>query len=85
MLTCNELTDFLDDYLEDNLSSWSRMSFELHLALCPPCRHYLESYRQTIQVARRTLAPVSSMPTEPVPEALIQAILAARPQGRPKV
>lgn len=49
VLTCQELTELVTDYLDGRLSLWDRVRFELHLAVCRHCRAYLQQMRQTIQ------------------------------------
>jgi hypothetical protein len=89
-LTCREISEFLLAYLERDLEGDQRAEFERHLELCPPCVHYLDGYRETIELVRRCLRdearpsqnssqnpgqnPVGHRP----PEGLIQAILAAK-------
>lgn len=82
-MTCKELVDFLDDYLEGALPENQRCVFEHHLGDCPPCLDYLESYRRTVEAARAALDPDGLEPitTCEVPPQLIQAILRARRGG----
>lgn len=74
-ITCRELTEFLDDYLEGELAPDRRAVFERHLAICPDCSNYLQSYGRTRRLGRVVLAPDA---LAEMPEALVQAILAAR-------
>lgn len=76
-LTCRELIDFLDDYVDDCLSPAERARFEHHLSRCEPCVRYLHGYRTTVRVA---LAACAETGTDPhgVPDELIDAILASR-------
>ena len=78
-MTCQELIDFLMAYLDGELPAEVRRTFEEHLALCPDCRAYLSSYRAAISLGKNALAssPAQADPAPLVPEALIQAILAA--------
>jgi len=78
LLTCKQLIDFLDGYVEEELSADERAEFDRHLALCPPCIAYLESYRATVRLGRSALAPSEEEAPNDVPEALVHAILAAR-------
>lgn len=73
-MNCRECTDFLQDYLAGDLPENQQRIFEGHLELCPPCLTYLESYRKTLALG----ALVGEEPAEPMPEALVRAILAAR-------
>jgi anti-sigma factor RsiW len=85
-MTCREAAEFLLDYLEGRLPLDVRATFDEHLGRCPPCVVFLASYRATVEVtAAAGSAPADESP-EPVPEALITAILAACParrEGRP--
>ena len=78
-LTCRELTDFLADYLDGTLRPGERILFEQHLAACPECVSYLQSYRDTIALTRRACGPSADpVPPPEVPDELVRAILAAR-------
>ncbi len=74
-MNCRDLIEFLGDYFSRDLPPGQHAEFERHLGLCPPCRHYLEAYEQTIRLGKAACED-ESLP--PLPEALIQAILAAR-------
>lgn len=50
-LTCRELVALVSDYLEGALTPEERLAFERHIAICPPCRGYLDELRRTIEVA----------------------------------
>jgi anti-sigma factor RsiW len=75
-MTCRELTDFLMDYLSDELPAAVRGAFDHHLALCPNCVIYLESYRFAIRAGKTAYGGEGQ--DEALPEDLVQAILAAR-------
>ncbi len=77
-MNCREVTDFLSDYLEGVLPLRQRLTFRLHLLLCRDCRRYLDSFAATIKLARSlgNRSPVEN--NSPIPNALVQAILAAR-------
>lgn len=51
-VTCIELIAFLDSYVDNELDPETRHSFDLHLLVCPSCRAYLASYRETIELVR---------------------------------
>src|SRR5438128_4830644 len=44
-MTCRELIEFLIDYLDGTLAPQERERFDAHLAVCPACVRYLDSYR----------------------------------------
>ena len=66
------------DYFERGLPAGARLSFELHLKLCPACREYVRGYRRSMELTREVFeAPDEAVPDE-VPPALVSAILDAR-------
>jgi anti-sigma factor RsiW len=77
-LTCRECVEFLMDYLEQTLAAEVRATFERHLAACPNCVRYLESYKTTTSVCKKVFQAPAGEAAPAVPEELIQAILAAR-------
>jgi anti-sigma factor RsiW len=78
-MNCREFTEFLHEYLFGDLPAEERAEFEKHLAECPWCVAYLDSYRKTIELERIAFAaPPDGPPPADAPEELIQAILAAR-------
>jgi anti-sigma factor RsiW len=69
-MTCLELSQIVTDYLEGALPLPERARFDLHLALCPECRRYLEQMEQTV-------AALGRIPDAPIP-AEIEAKLLER-------
>ncbi len=55
-MNCREFTEFLHEYLFGNLPAAERAEFEKHLAECPWCVAYLDSYRKTIQLEQAAFA-----------------------------
>lgn len=78
MLTCRELTDFLSRHVEGALGPHERKAFERHLAMCRPCRAYVDSYRTTLELGRSAFAEPDAPVPDEVPEELVTAILEAR-------
>jgi anti-sigma factor (TIGR02949 family) len=76
-ISCREALDFLAAYLDGELTTGVRETFERHLARCPACVEYLESYRETIRLGREARDLDDAAPEE-VPEELIEAILASK-------
>lgn len=79
LLTCEEVITFLREYLEQELDAAEAREFERHLVRCRSCVAYLDTYRETILLARG--AWWEELPGAP-PELgaeLVRAILAARP------
>ncbi len=83
-ITCREISEFLLSYLERELDPEVRDEFDRHLNLCPPCHHYLDGYRGTIELVRRCVKGDAPEPSaeerakHKPPEGLVQAILAAK-------
>ena len=77
-MNCREFTEFLHEYLFGNLPTAECAEFEKHLAECPWCVAYLDSYRKTIQLEQAAFAAEDAPPPADAPEELIQAILQAR-------
>ena len=71
-LPCTEIIGFLADYLDGELDADRRSEFDRHLAVCPSCVAYLETYKETIRMAK-----AAELPVDEAPEDLIKAILAA--------
>ena len=80
-MTCREFIDFLIDYFEGQLAAREREEFELHLAECPDCTEYLNSYEETIKLGKAIFADPNIPIPSNVPEELVQAILSSRRQG----
>jgi len=76
MLTCQELIEFLADYVEGELAADERTRFDAHLAVCPHCVDYLHGYRESVRLGQAAFAD-GSIPDD-VPAELVDAILAAR-------
>jgi anti-sigma factor RsiW len=77
MVTCIELIAFLDAYVDNELDPSTRSDFDLHLLVCPSCRAYLASYRETIELARGAAEKEEKLARE-APAALIEAVLKVR-------
>jgi anti-sigma factor RsiW len=77
-MNCREFTEFLHEYLFGNLPAEERAEFDKHLAECPWCVAYLESYQTTIRLEQAAFSAPEAPPPADAPEELIQAILRAR-------
>lgn len=82
MITCTEFEQFIDDYLDNNLTAQETTVFERHLKLCRECRDYLAAYQNSITLGKAVFAADSDNLTalNEVPSDLLQAVMAARPQ-----
>lgn len=61
MLTCQQLTEIVTDYLEGRMSLFQRLRVEMHLGMCRHCRAYLKQMKATVRTLGR-------LPDEPMPE-----------------
>ncbi len=62
-VTCRQfILDFLADYLDARLNPEVVADLERHLAICPPCVAYMNTYKRTQELIGRT-AP-TEMPQE---------------------
>ena len=73
-MTCRQATCLVTEEREGQLSTWKRWRYRLHLAMCGGCRAYVRGFDQVLEA-------LTSLPPEPPPEALCQA-LSARLRGR---
>jgi len=62
MLKCRDILEQADAYLTQELTSWQRAQFRLHLALCRNCRRYLRQLKLTQKVSQQNL--LTSQTTE---------------------
>lgn len=53
MLKCREVLEQADAYLASELTSWQRIQFNVHLAICGYCRRYLKALKMTQQVSQQ--------------------------------
>ncbi len=56
MPNCQDITKHSSDYLDRNLSWWSRLGFWIHIVMCVHCRRYLEPLKLTIATISKTQA-----------------------------
>jgi anti-sigma factor RsiW len=81
VVSCRVFVEFLSEYLSGELTAAERAEFEVHLAECPECVAYLDTYQKTIRLGKTVCDhPEDRVPDE-VPEQLVRALLAARTKG----
>lgn len=52
MLTCQELTELANDYIEEDISWWNGMQVRVHLWMCEHCQQYVHQLKQTVELTR---------------------------------
>lgn len=70
MMTCKELTELLQDFLDGELPKEYVDLICHHLRLCSPCMHLLDSYKATAVLCR-------GLPALEIPPGLAQRLQAA--------
>jgi len=74
---CQTCIEFLADYCDGALPREQSDEFEKHLGLCPPCRDYLHSYRETIKAEKKCCCDEVKDKLPKMPDQLVHAILKA--------
>ena len=57
MLSCKDLVENADAYLEGDLPWWERAQIRVHLWMCSHCRRYVQQLGATIAALRAMPAP----------------------------
>jgi len=78
MITCREFEEFINAYLDDELTSKERTRFKMHLFMCRECRDYLAAFERTIEVGSAVFNSSDEPVPNDVPESLINTILKIR-------
>lgn len=51
-LDCQQITEFILDYITGELHPDTAAVFQEHLRICPDCVAFLNTYKKTVQVTR---------------------------------
>lgn len=51
MLSCRDIVQLTTEYLEGTMPPETRLRFERHVAICPPCRGFLGQMRETLRLS----------------------------------
>lgn len=70
-------------YVAGELRADAAAVFEAHLAECPDCRAYLDSYRRTIALGKSAFADDNQPAARAIPESLVKALAAAARAPQP--
>ena len=79
MLTCQELTELVTDYVEGRMPLLRRAEFQFHLGICKHCRAYLKQMRATVHSLPHL--PVEIMPPD-VKAELLKRFASMKPPTR---
>jgi hypothetical protein len=77
-LTCREFIESLIDYSSGELDPGQYKHFEAHLLWCRNCAVYLSTYKATVRLSKGAFQYSDEAQPAPIPDDLVQAILAAR-------
>ena len=76
-MTCREAIDFLMGYVDGELAPDVRAEFDRHLAICPSCVAYVQTYQETVRLGKAAIADEGREAPAELPEELVQAMLLA--------
>lgn len=79
--SCQEICEFLSDFVDGQMSPPRRLAFEAHLKACPPCAEYMKQFALTIKLSKKCCCP--GKPELPVPDDLIKAVCSAMKADQP--
>lgn len=54
-LSCKEVTALIMEYLNGSINRDVALAFEAHLAECPDCKAFLNTYKKTVELTRSFL------------------------------
>lgn len=75
MISCQELDEFISDYIEGKLPATINLKFRLHLIACRDCKSYISAYKRSIEMSKALCERLDSEIPDDVPEALISFVL----------
>lgn len=81
MLTCRQVTEDADRYLEADLPWRRRLQVRLHLVMCRHCRRYVDQLARTVAMLRALPAPPLEAGAEDRALAAVAAARAAKARG----
>lgn len=64
MLSCQQITELVTEYLEGKMDAERRLEFDKHMGLCRHCRVYLKQMQSTVDM-------MGKLPDEPVPDGVM--------------
>lgn len=76
-LACGEVITFLFEYLDEEVAAERKQDFDRHLEVCPSCRNYLTTFRDSLLLVRRA-GQLEEAEIPELPQYLIDAIVRAR-------
>jgi anti-sigma factor RsiW len=76
-IECRQIAELLGDYLDGSLPRETRELIDFHIDGCAPCVAFLNTYRGTVDAARK-------LPDVPIPSELKKRLLAVLKSSAPR-
>ena len=76
-IECRQIAELLGDYLDGSLPRETRELIDFHIDGCAPCVAFLNTYRGTVDAARK-------LPDVPIPSELKKRLLAVLKSSVPR-
>jgi len=64
LITCKDCVDLLMEYVEHSLDANMERRLDEHLASCPPCIHFLKSYKKCSELTGQLKDQKVQIPAE---------------------
>ena len=64
LITCKDCVDLLMEYVEHSLDASMEHRLDEHLASCPPCIHFLKSYKKCSELTSQLRDQKVQIPAE---------------------
>jgi anti-sigma factor RsiW len=77
-MKCREFIEFIQRYLDGELTDEERTELQRHLDACPYCVDYLKSYERAVRLGKAAFGDLDAPLPPEVPKELVQSILASR-------
>lgn len=74
MLSCKDITEKANEYIDKELSISARVSFRMHLFVCVNCRNYITQLRTTILALGRMKSDTTTAIDESVIEEIVNRV-----------
>ena len=55
-ISCSQMVDYCMDYLAGSLPNDEKKNFDDHLASCPECVKFFDTYKKTPEISREALS-----------------------------
>lgn len=85
MLSCQETSEWVGDYIDGRVSPERRVAIWMHFMICGPCRRYCDQLKQVSALAKKAEdAQPNPGPSPQLRQELLKAFHASRAQSAAK-